>query len=182
MASFGYKGKKKMKDYYGFVDAGILKDVLPSSKSRNPSVMIKFSESNVPIINFIEIERLIKSNSSKDNESASIAYFNQSFPEDLDLVGNGVWDEESYKWSEDLDVQAEDFTDMNGDQVWNNGEPFIDRDGMIDIGKGNLYYTKKFNMFIVWVAFLISASITMYVGFISYKQINKRMRDYNPDE
>ena len=37
-------------------------------------------------------------------------------------------------------------------------------------------------MLIVWIAFLISASITIYIGFISYKQINRQMRDYNPDE
>ena len=52
---------------------------------------------------------------------------------------------------------------------------------MIDIGKGNLFYSKRFDMLIVWIAFIISASITAYIGLISYRQINKQMREYNPD-
>ena len=181
VASFGYKGKKKLKNYYGFVTSDIVQDILPPYKSKTPSVMAQFSESSIPLINFIEIERLIKKVNGKNNKWISIAYFNEEFDESLDLIGNGVWDKESYKWAEDVDKKSEEFTDLNNNGIWDKGESYIDQDGMIDIGKGNLYYTKKFNMIIVWIAFLISASITMYIGFISYRQINKQMRDYNPD-
>ncbi len=181
VASLGYKAHAKLsKKYYGFVEPELIQNILPASSDR-PSVIVKFAESNISVINFIEIKKLIRKINANNNEW-SIAYFNEDFQEDLDLEGNGKWDKESYKWTKNIDNRSEDYTDSNNNDKWDKGEPFIDKDGMIDIGKGNLYYTKEFNMLIVWIVFLISSSITIYIGFISYKQINRQMRDYNPDE
>ena len=63
-----------------------------------------------------------------------------------------------------------------------NGNFDLNGDGMIDIGKGNLYETATYNMSIVWIALVISLGMIVYIGFISYKQINNRMKDYNPNE
>tara|TARA_Y100001960_G_scaffold289773_1_gene329876 strand:+ start:1459 stop:2952 length:1494 start_codon:yes stop_codon:yes gene_type:complete len=210
VASFGYKGKKKLKGHYGFVAPNFIREILPSSRSKRPSVMVKFAEEDIPTISFVEIEKLINQ-VNINNDEWSIAYFNEDFKEGLDTEGNGKWDEVSYKWTEDIDAKSEDFTDLNKNgkydppepfkdknknkkwdngedftdlnqnKKWDDGEPFIDRDGMIDIGKGNLFYSKRFDMLIVWIAFFISASITTYIGLISYRQINRQMRDYNPD-
>ena len=172
VASFGFKGKNKLKKYYGFIKSDQIKKNLPSFDKRL-SVMAKFAESNISVINFTEIEKLIK--------GSDIAYFNASIPEDLDLVGNGRWDEEGFKWSQNLSGNAEVFTDMNDNNNWDEGEPFLDQDGLVDIGKGSLYYTKRFNMLIVWLGLLVCLGGTVYVGVISYNQISRQMRSYDPN-
>ena len=95
----------------------------------------QFAEANIPIINFIEIEKLLK--------NVDLNYFNRK-------VFNDKFDS-------------------------NN-------DNLIDIGKGNLYKVTSYNMTIVWIALIISLSLIIYIGTISYKQINSRMKDYNPNE
>tara|TARA_Y100001970_G_C14230255_1_gene858151 strand:+ start:601 stop:1971 length:1371 start_codon:yes stop_codon:yes gene_type:complete len=172
VASFGFKGKNKLKEYYGFVRASKILEEIPKFEKR-PSVISKFCESNISVINFTEIEKLIK--------GYDIAYFNSSVASDLDVMGNGKWDKEGFKWNQDLSGNSELFTDINNNNTWDEGEIFIDQDGLIDIGKGNLYYTKKFNMLIVWLGLLICLGGTTYIGFISYKQISRQMRDYDPN-
>ena len=51
---------------------------------------------------------------------------------------------------------------------------------VIDIGKGNLYNTKKFNMIVVWFGRMICLGSTIYIGFVSYQQISRQMRSYDP--
>ena len=64
---------------------------------------------------------------------------------------------------------------------WDDGEEFTDQDGLVDIGKGNLYNTQKFNMLIVWFGLMICLGSTIYIGFISYQQISRQMRSYDPN-
>ena len=135
VSSFGYKNQEKLENYYGFVHPDTIKKILPSSSGRQRGVMIHFAEANIPIINFIEIEKLV--------ENFDIEYF------------NGLVDDKDFD---------------------------INRDGMIDIGKGNLFYTKKYNLLIVWISLILSLSSILYIGLISYRQINRQMREYNPNE
>ena len=122
-----------MKNNPGYCSADKIKSLLPAFDVR-PSVMIKFAELDVPIINIVEIERLIS--------DIDIAYFN-----------------------EEIDRSELD----------------SDKDGLIDIGEGNLYYTKRFNLIILTCCLLIALGITSYTGFISYRQIKERMQSYDPD-
>ena len=172
VASFGYKGKNKLKDNYGYVQVKDVLDALPSFAKRN-SVMVKFAESNIPLINITEIEKLIK--------GSDIGYFNSFVIDELDQVGNGKWDRDGFKWSQNLSGSPEMFTDTNENGIWDDGEEFTDQDGLVDIGKGNLYNTQKFNMLIVWFGLMICLGSTIYIGFISYQQISRQMRSYDPN-
>ena len=104
VASFGYKGKNKLKDNFGYVKANDALDILPSFEKRN-SVMAKFAESNIALINITEIEKLIK--------GTDIGYFNSSIIAELDQIGNGRWDKEGFKWSQNLNGSPEAFIDLN---------------------------------------------------------------------
>ena len=172
VASFGYKGKNKLKDNYGYVKATDVLDILPSFEKRN-SVMAKFSESNIPLINITEIEKLIK--------GSDIGYFNSPVIDGLDQIGNGKWDREGFKWSQNLSGSPEVFIDANENSNWDEGEEYLDQDGLLDIGKGNLYNTQKFNMLVVWFGLIICLGSTVYIGFISYQQISRQMRSYDPN-
>ena len=172
VASFGYKGKNKLKDNYGYIEATDVLDILPSFEKRN-SVMAKFSESNIPLINITEIEKLIK--------GSDIGYFNSPVVDGLDQIGNGKWDREGFKWSQNLSGSPEVFIDANENSNWDEGEEYLDQDGLLDIGKGNLYNTQKFNMLVVWFGLIICLGSTVYIGFISYQQISRQMRNYDPN-
>ncbi len=172
VASFGYKGKNKLKDNYGYIEATDVLDILPSFEKRN-SVMAKFSESNIPLINITEIEKLIK--------GSDIGYFNSPVVDGLDQIGNGKWDREGFKWSQNLSGSPEVFIDANENSNWDEGEEYLDQDGLLDIGKGNLYNTQKFNMLVVWFGLIICLGSTVYIGFISYQQISRQMRSYDPN-
>ena len=117
VASFGYKGKNKLKDNYGYVQVKDVLDALPSFEKRN-SVMIKFGESNIPLINITEIEKLIK--------GSDIGYFNSFVIDELDQVGNGKWDRDGFKWSQNLSGSPEMFTDINENGIWDDGEEFTE--------------------------------------------------------
>mgnify|MGYP001352300166 FL=1 len=172
VASFGYKGKNKLKDNFGYVKANDVLDILPSFEKRN-SVMAKFAESNIPLINITEIEKLIK--------GTDIGYFNSPIIAELDQIGNGKWDKEGFKWSQNLNGSPEVFIDLNQNSIWDEGEEYLDQDGLLDIGKGNLYNTKKFNMIVVWFGLMICLGSTIYIGFVSYQQISRQMRSYDPN-
>ncbi len=172
VASFGYKGKNKLKDNFGYVKASDVLDVLPPFEKRN-SVMAKFAESNIPLINITEIEKLIK--------GTDIGYFNSPIIAELDQIGNGKWDKEGFKWSQNLNGSPEVFIDLNQNSIWDEGEEYLDQDGLLDIGKGNLYNTKKFNMIVVWFGLMICLGSTIYIGFVSYQQISRQMRSYDPN-
>ena len=172
VASFGYKGKNKLKDNFGYVKASDVLDILPSFEKRN-SVMAKFAESNIPLINITEIEKLIK--------GTDIGYFNSPIIAELDQIGNGKWDKEGFKWSQNLNGSPEVFVDLNQNTIWDEGEEYLDQDGLLDIGKGNLYNTKKFNMIVVWFGLMICLGSTIYIGFVSYQQISRQMRSYDPN-
>ena len=45
-----------MKGHYGFVAPNFIREILPSSRSKRPSVMVKFAEEDIPIISFVEID------------------------------------------------------------------------------------------------------------------------------
>tara|TARA_B100001287_G_scaffold18706_1_gene13892 strand:+ start:6671 stop:8041 length:1371 start_codon:yes stop_codon:yes gene_type:complete len=172
VASFGYKGKNKLKDNYGYVKAKDVLDVLPPFEKRS-SVMVKFADLNIPLINITEIEKLIK--------GSDIGYFNSFIPDELDQIGNGKWDREGFKWSQDLSGTPEIFFDLNNNGSWDDNEEYLDQDGLLDIGKGNLYNTKMFNMLVVWLGLVICLGSTIYIGFISYNQISRQMRSYDPN-
>ena len=172
VASFGYKGKNKLKYNFGYVKANDVLDALPSFEKRN-SVMAKFAESNIPLINITEIEKLIK--------GTDIGYFNSPIIAELDQIGNGKWDKEGFKWSQNLNGSPEVFVDLNQNSIWDEGEEYLDQDGLLDIGKGNLYNTKKFNMIVVWFGLMICLGSTIYIGFVSYQQISRQMRSYDPN-
>ena len=110
-----------------------------------------------------------------------IGYFNSFVIDELDQVGNGKWDRYGFKWSQNLSGSPEMFTDINEYGIWDYGEEFTDQDGLVDIGKGNLYNTQKFNMLIVWFGLMICLGSTIYIGFISYQQISRQMRSYDPN-
>lgn len=172
VASFGFKGKNKLKDYYGYVSANEVLDEIPFFNKR-PSVISRFCESNIPLINIVEIQRLIK--------GSDISYFNEPVSDGLDIIGNGKWDKDGFKWSQNLSGDSEFFNDDNGNKIWDDREFYIDQDGLLDIGKGNLFYTRKFNMLLVWLGLFVCLGSTVYVGFISYRQISKQMRNYDPN-
>ena len=172
VASFGFKGKNKLKDYYGYVSANEVLDEIPFFNKR-PSVISRFCESNIPLINIVEIQRLIK--------GSDISYFNEPVSDGLDIIGNGKWDKDGFKWSQNLSGDSEFFNDDNGNNIWDDREFYIDQDGLLDIGKGNLFYTRKFNMLLVWLGLFVCLGSTVYVGFISYRQISKQMRNYDPN-
>ena len=94
-----------------------------------------FAAHNIPIINFIEIEKLLN--------GIDLKYFNRKIK------------------NQNLDVN---------------------QDGMIDIGKGNLYQNTKYNLAIVWIALIISLGSIIYIGLISFRQISNQMKDYNPND
>jgi poly-gamma-glutamate system protein len=197
ISSFGFKGQEKLEKNFGYIDPEKVSNILPSSKERYRGVMGHFADLGIPIINIVEIEKLVR--------EVDIKYFNKPISnKDMDVLGDGLF-------NKNLDVNCEylyDSSDYNNGLVctylnsnnnkkqidsdkWNDkfqrietsSGYFIDMpDGMIDIGKGNLFVTKKHNLFIVWCALIISLSITFYIGFISYRQITTRMRDYNPNE
>ena len=58
----------------------------------------------------------------------------------------------------------------------------MNEDGMIDIGLGNLYHNKKYNLIIVWLALIINMGLIGHIGITSYRQITNQMRDYNPND
>ncbi|MDB4125854.1 poly-gamma-glutamate system protein [Candidatus Marinimicrobia bacterium] len=197
ISSFGFKGQEKLEKYFGYIDSEKVSSILPSSKERYRGVMGHFSDADIPIINIVEIEKLVR--------EVDIKYFNKSISnKDMDILGDGLF-------NKSIDINCEylyDSTEYNNDLIctylnsnnnkkqtkndkWNenfrrietSSGYFIDMpDGMIDTGKGNLFVTKKHNLFIVWCSLIISLSITFYIGFISYRQITTRMRDYNPNE
>jgi len=197
ISSFGFKGQEKLEKYFGYIDPEKVSSILPSSKERYRGVMGHFSDADIPIINIVEIEKLVR--------EVDIKYFNKSISnKDMDILGDGLF-------NKSIDINCEylyDSTEYNNDLIctylnsnnnkkqtkndkWNenfrrietSSGYFIDMpDGMIDTGKGNLFVTKKHNLFIVWCSLIISLSITFYIGFISYRQITTRMRDYNPNE
>ena len=197
ISSFGFKGQEKLEKHFGYIDPEKVSSILPSSKERYRGVMGHFSDADIPIINIVEIEKLVR--------EVDIKYFNKSISnKDMDILGDGLF-------NKSIDINCEylyDSTEYNNDLIctylnsnnnkkqtkndkWNenfrrietSSGYFIDMpDGMIDTGKGNLFVTKKHNLFIVWCSLIISLSITFYIGFISYRQITTRMRDYNPNE
>jgi len=197
ISSFGFKGQEKLENHFGYIDPEKVSSILPSSKERYRGVMGHFSDADIPIINIVEIEKLVR--------EVDIKYFNKSISnKDMDILGDGLF-------NKSIDINCEylyDSTEYNNDLIctylnsnnnkkqtkndkWNenfrrietSSGYFIDMpDGMIDTGKGNLFVTKKHNLFIVWCSLIISLSITFYIGFISYRQITTRMRDYNPNE
>ena len=138
VASFGYRNQEKFeKKGFGLLQPDEVINILNENnkKTYKRGVISQFAEANIPIINFIEIEKLLK--------NVDLNYFNRK-------VINDKFDS-------------------------NN-------DNLIDIGKGNLYKVTSYNMTIVWIALIISLSLIIYIGTISYKQINSRMKDYNPNE
>tara|TARA_B100002052_G_scaffold299110_1_gene335363 strand:+ start:2076 stop:3725 length:1650 start_codon:yes stop_codon:yes gene_type:complete len=138
VASFGYRNQEKFeKKGFGLLQPDEVINILNENnkKTYKRGVISQFAEANIPIINFIEIEKLLK--------NVDLNYFNRK-------VFNDKFDS-------------------------NN-------DNLIDIGKGNLYKVTSYNMTIVWIALIISLSLIIYIGTISYKQINSRMKDYNPNE
>ena len=193
ISSFGYKGQEKLGNHVGYVKPEKVLELLPSPKGKYRGVMSHFADSNVPIINIVEIDKLVK--------GVDIQYFDKKIVDkDMDILGDGIFNKE-------LDINCQFIYDneivctyinkddnkkieVNSDK-WNNNFRrietssgyFIDMpDGMIDIGKGNLFVTKKHNLFIVWCSLIISLCVTFYIGFISYRQITTRMRDYNPND
>ena len=138
VASFGYRNQEKFeKEGFGLLQPDEVINILNENnkKKYKRGVISQFAEANIPIINFIEIEKLLK--------DVDLNYFNRK-------VVNDKFDS-------------------------NN-------DNLIDIGKGNLYKVASYNMTIVWIALIISLSLIIYIGTISYQQINSRMKDYNPNE
>ena len=138
VASFGYRNQEKFeKKGFGLLQPDEVINILNENnkKTYKRGVISQFAEANIPIINFIEIEKLLK--------NIDLNYFNRK-------VINDKFDS-------------------------NN-------DNLIDIGKGNLYKVASYNMTIVWIALIVSLSLIIYIGTISYQQINSRMKDYNPNE
>lgn len=138
VASFGYRNQEKFeKKGFGLLQPDEVINILNENnkKTYKRGVISQFAEANIPIINFIEIEKLLK--------NVDLNYFNRK-------VINDKFDS-------------------------NN-------DNLIDIGKGNLYKVASYNMTIVWIALIVSLSLIIYIGAISYQQINSRMKDYNPNE
>ena len=59
VASFGYKNQEKFeKSGYGFVDVDTVLAILSGNNKRG--VIKQFAKSGIPLINFIEIEKLIR--------------------------------------------------------------------------------------------------------------------------
>ena len=138
VASFGYRNQEKFeKKGFGLLQSDEVINILNENnkKTYKRGVISQFAEANIPIINFIEIEKLLK--------NVDLNYFNRK-------VINDKFD--------------------------------LNNDNLIDIGKGNLYKVASYNLTIVWIALIISLSLIIYIGTISYKQINSRMKDYNPNE
>ena len=144
VASFGYGNKEKFEKRkgYGFLESDQANKILnynPDDKSLRRGVMNNFVDLGIPVINFIEIEKMI---SNKD-----LNYFDRK-----------------------LDIQ----------QIQDSLD--VDNDGMIDIAKGSLYEDKKYNLIFVWLSLMVSLGLIVYIGFISYRQISDRMKDYNPND
>ena len=136
VASFGlYNQKKLEKSSYGFVLADTVKNILKNEGSKRRGVITHFIDQGIPIINFIEIEKLL--------DGVDLKYFNREI--------------------------SDKTLDMN-------------EDGMIDIGLGNLYHNKKYNLIIVWLALIINMGLIGHIGITSYRQITNQMRDYNPND
>ena len=138
VASFGYKNQERFEQSgYGLVSSDTVIKILTDEKGRRTKrgVIGHFSEIGIPIINFIEIEKIL--------DGIDLKYFNRKI---------------------------------------NNQSLDSNQDGMIDVGKGNLYQNTKYNLTIVWIALLISLSSIFYIGLISYRQINNQMKDYNPND
>ena len=138
VASFGYRNQEKFeKKGFGLLQSDEVINILNENnkKTYKRGVISQFAEANIPIINFIEIEKLLK--------NVDLNYFNRK-------VINDKFD--------------------------------LNNDNLIDIGKGNLYKVASYNLTIVWIALIISLSLIIYIGTISYQQINSRMKDYNPNE
>ena len=139
VSSFGYSNQEKFeRSGYGFIKPDSVKKFLTDksgNRTHRRGVIGHFSDYNIPIINFIEIE--------KNLEGIDLKYFNRK-------ISNQNFD--------------------------------INQDGMIDIGKGNLYQNTKYNLIIVWISLIICLGLIIYIGLISYRQISNQMKDYNPND
>ena len=138
VASFGYKNQERFeKNGYGLVSVDTVVKILTDEKRKRTKrgVISSFIDAGIPIINFIEIEKILN--------GVDLKYFNRQIK-----------------------------------------DPYLDsnKDGMIDIGKGNLYQDTMYQLYIVWVALIISLGLIIFVGLISYRQISIRMKDYNPND
>ncbi len=49
------------------------------------------------------------------------------------------------------------------------------------IGKGVLYFTEKYNLLITWICTIISLGMILGIGLYSHKQVNDRLKSFNPD-
>lgn len=49
------------------------------------------------------------------------------------------------------------------------------------IGDGDIYYTEKYNLLFAWISTILSIGMILGIGFYSHKQVNDRLKSFNPD-
>tara|TARA_A100000164_G_scaffold377903_1_gene418250 strand:- start:976 stop:2121 length:1146 start_codon:yes stop_codon:yes gene_type:complete len=49
------------------------------------------------------------------------------------------------------------------------------------IGDGEIYFTERYNLLYAWISTIISISMILGIGFISHRQVNERLKSFNPD-
>ena len=49
------------------------------------------------------------------------------------------------------------------------------------IGEGEIYFSEKYNLMIAWISTIISIGMILGIGFYSHRQVNDRLKSFNPD-
>ena len=49
------------------------------------------------------------------------------------------------------------------------------------IGDGEIYFTERYNLLFTWISTIISIGMILGIGFISHRQVNERLKSFNPD-
>jgi len=50
-----------------------------------------------------------------------------------------------------------------------------------NIGKGEIYFTERYNLLYTWISTILSIGMILGIGFVSHRQVNERLKSFNPD-
>ena len=51
-----------------------------------------------------------------------------------------------------------------------------------EIGNGDIYFTERYNLLVVWISTILSVFMIIGIGYVSHKQVNERLKSFSLDE
>ena len=51
-----------------------------------------------------------------------------------------------------------------------------------EIGNGDIYFTERYNLLVVWISTIFSVFMIIGIGYVSHKQVNERLKSFSLDE